>query len=67
MAVVLWGCPYKSSVPLSDVTEYVNKQIFGKSGKDEFEIQRSEEYKHENEPALLYLQVFCDVEREQCR
>lgn len=30
LAVVLWGCPYKSSVPLSDATEYVNKQIFGK-------------------------------------
>ncbi|MCB9187291.1 MAG: hypothetical protein H6601_11195 [Flavobacteriales bacterium] len=30
VAVVLWGCPYKSTVPLSAATEKVNKQALGK-------------------------------------
>lgn len=30
VAVLLWGCPYKSAVPLSEPVEYVNKQIIGK-------------------------------------
>lgn len=30
ISIVLWGCPYKSSVPLSKASEYVNKQVLGK-------------------------------------
>lgn len=29
LAVVLWGCPYRSSVPLSDAQEHINKQVLG--------------------------------------
>ncbi|MCB9192174.1 MAG: hypothetical protein H6603_02670 [Flavobacteriales bacterium] len=30
LSVLLWGCPYKSMIPLSEPTEYVNKQVLGK-------------------------------------
>lgn len=29
LAIVLWGCPYQSSVPLSVASEKVNKQVLG--------------------------------------
>lgn len=30
LSIVLWGCPYKSTVPLSTPSEYINKQVLGK-------------------------------------
>ena len=29
VAIVLWGCPYQSSVPLSTASEKVNKKVLG--------------------------------------
>ena len=29
VAITLWGCPYKSPVPLAEATESVNKQVLG--------------------------------------
>lgn len=43
ISVLLWGCPYKSFVPLSTPTEYVNKQVIGKW------IPKSEESKENPE------------------
>lgn len=45
LSVVLWGCPYKSSVPLSEPVEYVNKQVIGKwIPKPEIEKENPEYY-----------------------
>ena len=47
ISVFLWGCPYKSVVPLSTPTEYVNKQVLGKW------IPKSEESKENPEYYLI--------------
>lgn len=47
LSIFLWGCPYKSSVPLSTPSEYVNKQVFGKW------IPKSQESKADPEYYLI--------------
>ncbi|MFM1876211.1 MAG: hypothetical protein RL266_1948 [Bacteroidota bacterium] len=44
MAIVLWGCPYKSSVPLSEATENVNKQMLGRWVPQGMEDKENPEY-----------------------
>lgn len=44
ISVFLWGCPYKSMVPLSTPTEYVNKQVLGKWIPESEESKANPEY-----------------------
>ena len=44
MSVLLWGCPYRSEVPLSEPVEYVNKQIMGKWVPKADESKENPEY-----------------------
>lgn len=44
LAVVLWGCPYKSTVPLAPALEYVNKQALGKWMPETQRLKENPEY-----------------------
>ena len=55
ISFILWGCPYKSSIPLSEAKEVVNKQVLGTwYPKHEVNKQNPEYYSIEAKDSLHY-------------
>ena len=44
LSIALWGCPYKSSVPLGEPTEYISKQVLGKWVPKSMENKENPDY-----------------------
>lgn len=55
ISVILWGCPYRSTVPLSEAIEPVNKQVVGTwYPKHERSKQNPEYYSIEKKDSVHY-------------